>query len=190
MKKEAFIRFLQSNRIIAAVKDTEGVKNVLSSKCQVVFVLFGDLVNIPGIVKKIKETGKIVFVHVDLIEGLSSKNIAIDYIAKNTMSDGIISTRPNIIKYAKSIDLLTIQRFFILDSMALDNVSKHLQKESADAIEILPGLMPKIIKKLSMNTGNPIIAGGLISDEEDIKHAIDAGASAISSSNEKIWLLR
>lgn len=35
-----------------------------------------------------------------------------------------------------------------------------------DAVEILPGLMPKIIKKLCSTVNVPINAGGLISDKE------------------------
>ena len=33
----------------------------------------------------------------------------------------------------------------------------------------------------------PVIAGGLISDKEDIIAALDAGAAAISSTNPAIW---
>ena len=35
----------------------------------------------------------------------------------------------------------------------------------------------------------PVIAGGLISDKEDIIAALDAGAAAISSTNPAIWFL-
>jgi glycerol uptake operon antiterminator len=127
-----------------------------------------------------------VFVHIDLIDGLASRDVAVDYIAKNTKADGIISTRPNIVKCAKTYDLLTIQRFFVLDSIALNNIGKQLSN-AADAIEILPGVMPKIIKILATCTEKPIIAGGLIIDKEDVVNALNAGASAISSSNENIW---
>ncbi|WP_352427367.1 glycerol-3-phosphate responsive antiterminator, partial [Enterocloster asparagiformis] len=35
----------------------------------------------------------------------------------------------------------------------------------------------------------PIIAGGLIADKEDVMNALEAGALAISSTNQKVWLM-
>lgn len=187
MRRNDFIRYLHDNRVVGAIKDIEGLKKILTSNCRIVFVLFGDIVNIPDIVSKIKETGKLVFVHVDLIDGLASKSVAVDFIAKDTTADGIISTRPNIVKRARNFNLLAVQRFFVLDSISLDNITSQISADAADAIEILPGVMPKIIKKLVPIVGKPIIAGGLIADREDVIYALSAGATAISSSNEGIW---
>ena len=35
--------------------------------------------------------------------------------------------------------------------------------------------------------GNPIIAGGLISDKESVMAALSAGAIAVSSTNHGVW---
>lgn len=142
--------------------------------------------NIPNIISRIKNSGKIVLVHVDLIDGLASRDVAVDFIAKNTCADGIISTRPNIIKCANSYDLLAVQRFFLLDSIAMNNIIKQISNV-ADAIEILPGVMPKIIRRLVESVRKPIIAGGLITDKEDAVNALNAGAYAISSSKGNEW---
>ena len=175
--------------IIAAVKNHEGLEKSLRSECRVVFILFGDLVGIADIVERVKSAGKLAMVHVDLIDGLSPRDIAIDFIAKYTNADGIISTKANLVRHAKACGLFTVQRFFVLDSISLANIGKQLPLENADLIEILPGVMPKIISQLSESTGKPIIAGGLISDKEDIISALEAGAVAISSTNEKIWFM-
>ena len=71
--------------------------------------------------------------------------------------------------------------------MALKNVDRHFSQESADLVEVLPGLMPKIIRRLCQSTGKPIIAGGLISDKEDVTGALSAGAVAVSSTNPAVW---
>jgi len=186
MDHAAFIDLLKNNRVIAAVKDFDSLEKVIQSRCQIIFVLHGNIINIADIVLQLKRSGKLVLVHIDLIDGLSSREVAVDYIAKNTKADGIISTRPNIIKSAQNYDLLTVQRFFVLDSLALNNISKQLSN-SVDAIEILPGIIPKIIRTLTTSVGKPIIAGGLINEKEDIIDALKAGASAISSSNQHIW---
>ena len=54
-------------------------------------------------------------------------------------------------------------------------------------IEVLPGLMPKIIRQVAQITGKPVIAGGLISDKKDVTRALSAGAVAVSSTNPAVW---
>ena len=189
MEKNGLIELLDDSPVIAAVKNLDGLEKSLASECRVVFILFGDLVEIAEIVDRVKSAGKLAMVHIDLIDGLSPRDVAVDFIAKNTDADGVISTKSNLVRHAKDRGLFTVQRFFVLDSISLANIGKQLPLESADLIEILPGVMPKIIRQLSGSTGKPIIAGGLISDKEDIMNALEAGAVAISSTNEKIWFM-
>ena len=54
-------------------------------------------------------------------------------------------------------------------------------------IEVMPGVSPNIIRKLKTRTGVPIIAGGLIDDEEEVRVAIESGARAISTGARKLW---
>src|SRR5699024_9388064 len=54
-------------------------------------------------------------------------------------------------------------------------------------IEVLPGLMPSMIKKIQLTTELPVIAGGLIVRETDMEAAFQAGAVAISTSNTDLW---
>ena len=189
IKGNLFIDLLKDNPVIAAVKDEEGLNKSLESDCAVVFILYGDLLSLGSVVTKIKAAGKLAIVHLDLIEGLAPKDAAVDFIAKSINADGIISTKPNVVHRAKSCGLLAIQRFFVLDSIALNNISRQPSLSYADAIEILPGLMPKIIRRLVKTIDKPVIAGGLINDKEDIVAALEAGAVAISSTNHETWFM-
>lgn len=175
--------------IIAAVKDFEGIEQCLKSDVKIVFVLFGNMCNIGEIVKQIKQADKIALVHIDLIEGLSSHEIAVDYISKNTEADGIISTRMNMINRAKELSLYTIFRIFVLDSIAYQSIEKQKRQIKADFIEILPGVMPKIIQKINKLSSQAVIAGGLISDREDVIDALNAGAISVSTTNQDIWFM-
>ena len=181
------IEMLESSPVIAAIKNNQDLYHCLTCNCKVVFVLYGNVNSIADIVSRLKNSSKIVFVHIDLLDGLSAREAAVDFLAKNTHIDGIISTKPSLIRYSTSLNLLTIQRFFVLDSLALENIRKADQNDGADLIEILPGLMPKIIKMLSIELEKPLIAGGLISDKEDVITALSAGAIAISSTNHSVW---
>ena len=82
---------------------------------------------------------------------------------------------------------MTIQRYFLLDSRVLENIAKNVSP--ADFFEVLPGVMPKIIRQLVKTTGKPIIAGGMIRDKEDVMGALSAGAVAISSTNSDVWFI-
>ena len=154
--------------VIAAVKNFEGIERCLESDVKIVFILFGNLCNISEIVGRVKEAGKIALVHIDLIEGLSTHEIAVDYIRKNTKADGIISTRMNMIN---------------------QSIEKQKRQIRADFIEILPGVMPKIIQKINKLSSQAVIAGGLITDREDVIDALNAGAISVSTTNQDIWFM-
>ena len=175
--------------VIAAVKNFEGIERCLESEVRIVFILFGNMCNIGEIVKRAKQTGKIALVHIDLIEGLGSHEIAVDYIKKNTEADGIISTRMNMINRAKELSLYTIFRIFVLDSRAYQSIEKQKKQIKADFIEILPGVMPKIIARIHELSAQDVIAGGLINDREDVIDALNAGAISVSTTNQDIWFM-
>lgn len=181
---------IEANPVIAAVKDMEGLKDCCGrEEIKVVFILFGDICNISSIVKQIKEADKLAMVHIDLITGLSSKEIAVDFIRNHTSADGIISTKPALIKRARELALYTTLRVFVLDSMAFENIEKQMSVARPDIIEILPGLMPKVIRRVCRLVKVPVIAGGLISEKEDVLAALSAGAISVSTTNPKVWLM-
>lgn len=181
-----FRRILEENPIVAAVKDEEQLRKVLETDVNVIFVLFGNILNVGEISKKIREKNKVGIIHVDLVEGLANKEVSLKYLKENTKFNGIISTKPQIIRAAKKLGFYAVQRFFIIDSMSLKSTKMHLV-DDCDAIEILPGLLLKVIKDLSSEIKKPLIVGGLISDKEDVMGALNAGATCISTTREEIW---
>lgn len=188
-KKRKFRVILEDCPVIAAVKDETGLKECLYSESQIIFLLFGDICSVGRYVEIAKSAGKMVFVHMDLINGLGNKEVAVDFIREHTGVDGIISTKPQLVKRAKELGLFGILRIFVIDSMAFGNIEKQCASLVPDAVEILPGLMPKIIKKLCSTVNVPVIAGGLISDKEDVMNALNAGAVAISVTNQRVWFM-
>ena len=159
-----FIHALEDSPVIGAVKSMEGLEKCLTSDIGVIFILFGDICNIGEIVEKVKEAGRVAMVHLDLIAGLGNKEIVVDFIKKYTRADGIITTKPALIKRAKELGFYTVQRFFVLDSLAFESIGRQLGTSHPDVIEVLPGLMPKVIGRLTKMCHVPVIAGGLIGD--------------------------
>ena len=69
--------------------------------------------------------GRTAIVHVDLISGLNAREVAVDFIRENTEADGIISTKPLLVKRAVELGLIGIQRTFVIDSMAMDTLESR-----------------------------------------------------------------
>ena len=186
---QKFFDALENSPVIAAAKDEAGLARCLECDSQIIFLLFGDICNIADLVCQVKDSGKIAMVHIDLIHGLSAKEIAVDFIKKYTRADGIISTKATLVKQAKKLGLYTVLRFFVIDSLAFSSIEKQLQLVKPDIIEVLPALMPKVIARICDMVTVPVIAGGLISDKEDIMTMLSAGAACVSSTSEETWFL-
>ena len=175
--------------VIAGIRNGHDLEECLKTDCQNIFILYGNVLTIVDITERIAAAGKYAYIHMDMIEGLSSKEVAVEYIKEHTKAVGIISTKSSLIKKAKELGLVAIQRFFILDSLAVKNVKKQMEQTRPDFIEILPGLMPRVITALKKDVGSRVIAGGLISQKEDILNALNAGAAAISTTNSELWYM-
>lgn len=186
-KHEKIRDLFESSPIITAVKDEQGLEKALKTESPVVFLLFGNICNITGLVDQVKNSGKIAIVHVDLIQGLSSKEVAVDFIHQNTRADGIISTKAPLVRHAMDLGMIGGQRTFLIDSMALETTKKQLLTFQPDFMELMPGVMPKILKTVRGYTEIPLVAGGLISDKKDILAAFDAGVDAVSTTREELW---
>ena len=82
MLQNSFQEQLEDCPVIAAARDREGLARCCQSESSIVFILFGDVCTISEIVDRVKFAGKLAFVHMDLVNGLSSREISVDYIRK------------------------------------------------------------------------------------------------------------
>lgn len=139
------LHLLRQNPVIAAVKDNASLQLAIDSECQFISVLYGNICTISNIVKKIKNAGKYAFIHVDLLEGASNKEVVIQFLKLVTEADGIISTKASMLKAARAEGFFCIHRLFIVDSISFHNIDKQVAQSNPDCIEILPGCMPKVL---------------------------------------------
>lgn len=178
------MKCLEAAPVIAAVRDRLFEK-ALQAPVDVIFLLGGDIATIQQRIEGAKKAGKYIFIHIDLAEGVGKDKSGIKFLAA-CGADGIISTRSNLIKYAKEQGLFTIQRFFAYDSHGVDSISDVLAATKPDIMEIMPGTIGKIIKRFS--GGNiPLIAGGLVETRQEVTAALSLGALAVSTGKEDLW---
>lgn len=182
-------QLLIENPVIAAIRNEEDLERVIHSGVLIVFVLYGSIINLKGICERLKESGKVVFVHVDLIEGLKGDYTGLLFIKQCGDPYGIITTKATNIKNGKKLNFCVIQRIFVVDSLSLRTGIHNIQSVLPDAVEVMPGVASKIIKSMEKEVRVPIIAGGLIQTKKDIMDSISAGAMAISTTKQELWTL-
>ena len=184
---QKLIDVLVENPIIAAVRDEKMLQRAILANPKVVFMLFGNIGDLQQQCRELRSAGKMVFLHVDLIDGLRPDNVGLRYIAEKMNPDGIITPKGACVRMAHEVGLYAIQRVFMLDSSALRSGVQNVQSCKPDLVEILPGVSPKALELSKRDMPVPIIAGGLIFEKEDVFSALNAGAIAVSSSHEAIW---
>jgi len=183
-----FLAILRNRPIIAAFRDIEDIPIQDLTHTDVLFILGGTIFDLPHIIEKAKRYKKLVFVDIDLIKGVGKDAPGIQFLAHESQVDGIITTRSNLIQSSQKEGLVSIQRIFVLDSASLAGGLNVIEKSKPDAVEVLPGLiLPKIMKGIREKTSIPVIAGGLITREEEIREILASGAIGISTSSPPLF---
>ncbi|MBP3950103.1 glycerol-3-phosphate responsive antiterminator [Bacillus suaedae] len=177
--------------IIAALRSPAEVESAIQSSIDNIFFMGGSIQEIIKAVEIAKQANKGTFIHVDLIRGLSSTDTeAIQFIADYVGADGIVTPKKHLIREAKKAGLFAILHLFVLDSLALESGFKSIKSAEPDAIELMPGVIPKTIQRFSEQLEDiPIIASGLIQSKEEVIASLESGATSLSVSGKDLWSL-
>ncbi|MGE5508600.1 MAG: glycerol-3-phosphate responsive antiterminator [Chitinophagales bacterium] len=179
---------LRRKPVIGGIKHGGNLSRALSSGIEVFFVLTGTIFDLEVTAARLRQEGRLVLAHIDLLEGVGRDAPGIRYLARHLGIHGILSTRNALIRAAKEEGLLAVQRLFMLDSEALATGLSVAERSTPDAIEVLPGLIiPQVIHRLPLGKLPPLIAGGLVETAAEVEQILAAGAVAVSSSREELW---
>lgn len=177
---------LDRSPVIAAVR-ADRFQEALASPAEVIFRLDASLLTVQEEIAAAHAAGKAILVHMDLAEGVGKDRAGTSFLAAAGV-DGIISTRGQLIRCAKECGLLTVQRFFALDSQGVDTIPELMHSSQPDLIEIMPGVVGKVIRRFAAGTA-PVIAGGLVETKEDVTTALSCGAAAVSTGTPALWFV-
>ena len=172
------------NPVIAAVRKDSDFIDAVNSPVSAIFLLKADVMTLENLLAS--KGDKKVFVHIDMAEGIGKDKKGVELL-KHFGVDGIITTKNHLVTFAKGMGLYTVQRFFIIDSASTSTAIDSLNTAKPDYAEVMPGVSKKVVEKVVALTNVPIIAGGLIEDKHDIMTAINAGASAVSTTKQELW---
>ncbi len=180
-------RLLENNPVIAGIRSPRQLSEALESNTDIIFLLYGNIYNLEKMVSLVRKAGKKAFVHLDLVKGFAQDSYFIKYLADEVHPEGIISTKNSLLQRAKQDGLMTIQRIFMLDSSALDVSLAAVKKVRPDAVEVLPGVCPKLLRNVSDSLDIPVITGGFIETEDEVRKSLEAGAVSCSTSKSSLW---
>ena len=185
------IEKLKKRPVIAGIREIKDISVALEKGVTVIFLLVGDIFDLIRTREKVKSSGVLLFSHIDLMKGIARDKAGIRFLSQRIGVDGIITTRVNLIRFAKKERLITVQRMFVLDSEALKTGVRAAYDCKPDAVEILPGIiLPSLKSNISHLNLPPIIAGGLIKTETDVKKVLESGALAVSTSRKELWRIK
>ena len=189
MNQKKLTEALLDNPVILSVKNQQMLQLALNKPNPLVFLLFGNLSNLEELAHRLLDAGKFPFVHVELISGLVSGPVVADFFLDRFGGKcGIITTRYSLTARAKEIGVPVIQRVFVLDSLSLEQSKEKLEKQLPDAVEIIPGIVPKAISYFHEAFPTlPIIAGGLITEKQEMYAVIEHGGMGVSTTNKNLW---
>lgn len=174
-------------KVLPALRHMRDLDRILELTNKYFVILDSHVAQLRPIIEIARKKHKKTLLHADLVHGLKNDEHAAEFLCQEIRPDGLISTRANVLGVAKKKGLLTIQRLFLLDSLALETSYRTFDKVGPDMVEVLPGLIPDMIQEVRERTGVPVITGGLIRTNKDVQTALVAGASAVTTSRSELW---
>lgn len=188
MQEASLLRALRKKPVIGGLKQGVELGRAMAAGIEVFFALTGTIFDLEATATRVREAGRLILAHIDLLEGVGRDASGIRFLARNLGVHGILSTRSALVRAAKEEGLLAVQRLFLLDSEALHTGLAVAARSAPDAIEVLPALvLPQVIHRLPVRQLPPLIGGGLVETREELAAVLACGAVGVSTSCEELW---
>lgn len=178
---------IQEQQVIPASRSVTDFEALLGMNFEHVIVLDSHISQLPYLRRQAREYGKKLIIHADLVQGLSHDEAGAQFLCQVIRPTGIISTHAKVVATAKKHRLVGIHRVFLLDSHSLEVSYRIIRSSNPDYVEILPGMMPDILREFATESNKPVLAGGFIRTMEDVSMLLASGAAAVTTSSREIW---
>jgi glycerol uptake operon antiterminator len=176
-----------NHQVIPAITNVKDLEYFLTLDHPICVVMSIHVSMIKRIVERLKAQNKTVWLHLDLIPGLSSDEHGAQYAIQFFGIDGIVSTKTNAIKAAKKKKVTAIFRIFLIDTASMEKSLTRVDEIKPDYIEFLPALAHRILPKIRERIRVPVIGGGLIQTRSDIEDCFASGMVAVTVSKTNLW---
>jgi len=176
----------RNRKVAASVRTEEDFIAALESSVDVIFLQYSSILTVESLIERSHAAGKKVFIHMDFTDGIGKDRAGLEYL-KKLGADGILTTKTSMIRPAREMGLITVQRFFIIDSHSVDTAVESIRIAKPEVVEIMPGVVVKKIREFAEKVKTPILVGGLLEYTEEVDAALEAGATAISTAKRELW---
>lgn len=162
---------------------------MMAAPTETVYLLFGSPLSIVGLIKSLRDKGKLPLVNLDLLSGFSRDSVNAEYLARCGAA-GIISTHYDVLRASRNQGLITVQRTFGIDSAAVEAGLRTLTQFQPDAVEVLPAVAaPRVAARFrQVHPYLRVVAGGLLNDLKEVEHILASGIDAVSVSDPRMWI--
>ncbi|MBE0700404.1 MAG: glycerol-3-phosphate responsive antiterminator, partial [Acholeplasmataceae bacterium] len=139
---------LERQKVIPAISNHQDLKTFLNLPLEYGILMNFQLAQLEDLIKVMRANGKKVLIHSELIKGLSSDEYGAIHLIQNYRVDGLISSKPKVIEVCKKRKTLGIFRFFLKDTISLEQSIELAKKLNPEYIEVLPAFGIEIISRI------------------------------------------
>lgn len=179
-----------SQPILLAISQMKDFEKFLKSTLDTCILMDFHINLLPAMMQSAHAAGKKVYLHADLLRGVSADEFGCEYLCQRLRADGIISTKPKVLEAARRNHVTTILRLFLIDTKSLEKGVTLIRSLQPDHVELLPGLACDAISDLKQRLGSTVdqsfLCGGLIKTPTQITRCLEAGACAVTLSDRQL----
>ncbi|QQE77593.1 glycerol-3-phosphate responsive antiterminator [Alicyclobacillus sp. SO9] len=178
---------IEDQSVIPAARSIKDFEMLLDMSFKYIIFLDVHIAQLVYLRRQARDFGKKLVLHADLVQGLQHDESAAQFLCQVIKPAGLISTHSKVIATAKKHDIMSIHRIFLIDSHSLETSYRVMKSSEPDYIEVLPGMMPRLVQEVAVAANRPVLAGGFIRTTEDVNTLLSHGAAAITTSSKDIW---
>lgn len=181
-----FTSRLATSPCCAAVTSMARFDAVFDSRVQIVFVLRADGLELRPLVRRLHAAGKLVAVHLDLIDGVRADRAGVSWLGR-TGVDAAITSHGQLMQAIHRDGMLAIHRLLLVRRGLLAAALTAVTRSGADIVEVLPGVILPEVAGLLPVLPVPLLAGGFIRTLAEARAVLAAGAIGVTTSAENLW---
>jgi len=181
-----FVARLADAPCCAAIVDPVRLDAALRSRAPGIFVLRGNGLDLGDLIERVHDAGKLVAVHLDLVEGVRADHWGVAWMARAGV-DAIITSHGQLMSVIRKEGALAIHRLLLSRREHLDTAVNALSRWRPDIVEILPGVVLPSVATLLPPLEVPLLAGGFIRTPLDARAVLAVGAVGVTTSSQALW---
>ncbi len=181
-----FVARLRDDPCCAAIVAESQLAAAITSRAPMIVLLRGNGLAIGPTVERIQAAGKLAAIHLDLIDGVHADVQGVAWLARSG-ADAIITSHGRLMTAIRDEGVIAIQRLLLSRRTHLDTAFTAVARSRPDIVEVLPGVLLPSLADVMPRFDVPLLAGGFIRTDDDLRAVLAAGAAGITTSAENLW---